>query len=36
VTGGEGRTVTDYILLDTSDMELDYLDADNDADIGLF
>ena len=25
-----------YISLDTSNMELDYLDADNDADIGLF
>jgi hypothetical protein len=26
----------DYIPLDASDMELDYLDADDDADIGLF
>jgi hypothetical protein len=26
----------DYIPLDASDMELDYLDADNDADTGLF
>jgi hypothetical protein len=26
----------DYIPLDTGDMELDYLDADDDADTGLF
>jgi hypothetical protein len=26
----------DYILLDASDMEWNYLDADNDADTGLF
>jgi hypothetical protein len=26
----------DYIPLNVSDMELDYLDADDDADTGLF